>query len=40
MGEALTSFNPMYGQGISLSAGQALALRTTLANPSSDNFTS
>jgi len=32
MGEALTSFNPMYGQGISLSAGQALALRSALAD--------
>jgi len=30
MGEALTSFNPMYGQGISLSAGQARALRSAL----------
>ena len=30
MGEALTSFNPMYGQGISLAAGQALALRGAL----------
>ena len=40
MGEALTSFNPMYGQGISLSAGQALALRTTLANSSSEKFAS
>jgi 2-polyprenyl-6-methoxyphenol hydroxylase-like FAD-dependent oxidoreductase len=27
MGEAMTSFNPMYGQGMSLAAGQALALR-------------
>jgi 2-polyprenyl-6-methoxyphenol hydroxylase-like FAD-dependent oxidoreductase len=32
MGEAMTSFNPMYGQGISLSAAQALALRSVLAN--------
>ncbi|PSL19159.1 FAD-dependent oxidoreductase [Shimia abyssi] len=31
MGEAFTSFNPMYGQGISLSAGQARALRSALA---------
>ena len=30
MGEALTSFNPMYGQGISLSAGQAKALSSAL----------
>ena len=30
LGEAFTSFNPMYGQGISLSAGQALALRDAL----------
>ncbi len=30
MGEAFTSFNPMYGQGISLAAGQALSLRGTL----------
>ena len=37
MGEAMTSFDPMYGQGISLSAAQALALRSTLAeNPDSD----
>jgi len=27
LGEALTSFNPMYGQGMSLAAGQALSLR-------------
>ncbi|MBT6277544.1 MAG: FAD-binding protein [Chromatiales bacterium] len=32
MGEALTSFNPMYGQGISLAAGQALALRNVVAD--------
>ena len=31
MGEAMTSFNPMYGQGISLAAGQALALRDAAA---------
>ena len=30
LGEAFTSFNPMYGQGISLSAGQALSLRAAL----------
>ncbi len=30
MGEAVTSFNPMYGQGISLSAGQAKAMRSAL----------
>lgn len=30
VGEAVTSFNPMYGQGISLAAGQALALRDAL----------
>jgi len=32
MGEALTSFNPMYGQGISLSAGQARALRDAIVD--------
>lgn len=32
MGEASTSFNPMYGQGISLSAGQARALQSALAD--------
>ena len=31
MGEAFTSFNPMYGQGISLAAGQAQALRSAVA---------
>ena len=31
MGEALTSFNPMYGQGMSLAAGQALSLREAMA---------
>jgi flavin-dependent dehydrogenase len=31
MGEAFTSFNPMYGQGISLAAGQARALRSAIA---------
>jgi len=30
LGEALTSFNPMYGQGMSLAAGQALSLRTAV----------
>ena len=30
MGEALTSFNPMYGQGMSLAAGQALSLREAI----------
>ena len=30
LGEAFTSFNPMYGQGISLSAGQALSLKNAL----------
>ena len=40
MGEALTSFNPMYGQGISLSAGQALALRAALLNPSESDLAS
>ena len=30
LGEAFTSFNPMYGQGISLSAGQGLSLRRAL----------
>ena len=39
LGEVFTSFNPMYGQGISLSAGQALSLRRALeqcANRGSD----
>ena len=39
MGEALTSFNPMYGQGISLSAGQARALRAALSE-GTDNLAS
>ena len=30
LGEVFTSFNPMYGQGMSLAAGQALALRQAL----------
>jgi len=30
LGEVFTSFNPMYGQGISLAAGQALSLRKAL----------
>jgi 2-polyprenyl-6-methoxyphenol hydroxylase-like FAD-dependent oxidoreductase len=30
MGESLTSFNPMYGQGMSLAAGQALSLREAI----------
>jgi 2-polyprenyl-6-methoxyphenol hydroxylase-like FAD-dependent oxidoreductase len=30
LGEVFTSFNPMYGQGISLAAGQALSLRRAL----------
>jgi len=30
LGEALTSFNPMYGQGMSLAAGQALSLRAAI----------
>lgn len=30
LGEVFTSFNPMYGQGISLAAGQALSLRQAL----------
>lgn len=30
MGEALASFNPMYGQGMSLAAGQALSLREAI----------
>ena len=38
MGEALTSFNPMYGQGISLCAGQALALRAALARGADDGL--
>jgi 2-polyprenyl-6-methoxyphenol hydroxylase-like FAD-dependent oxidoreductase len=37
MGEAVTSFNPMYGQGISLAAGQALALRAALHDASEAN---
>ena len=40
MGEALTSFNPMYGQGISLSAGQALALRAVLRDTSDGELAS
>ena len=32
MGEALTSFNPMYGQGMSLAAGQALSLREAITH--------
>ena len=31
LGEALTSFNPMYGQGMSLAAGQALSLREAIS---------
>ena len=31
MSEAVTSFNPMYGQGISLSAGQARAMRSGMS---------
>ncbi|MFA9421637.1 MAG: FAD-dependent monooxygenase [Gammaproteobacteria bacterium] len=31
MGEALASFNPMYGQGMSLAAGQALSLRDAIS---------
>jgi 2-polyprenyl-6-methoxyphenol hydroxylase-like FAD-dependent oxidoreductase len=38
MGEALTCFNPMYGQGISLAAGQALSLRTALASGLDDHL--
>jgi hypothetical protein len=30
LGEALASFNPMYGQGMSLAAGQALSLREAI----------
>lgn len=30
LGESLTSFNPMYGQGMSLAAGQALSLREAI----------
>jgi len=30
MGEALASYNPMYGQGMSLAAGQALSLRVAI----------
>ena len=40
MGEAMTSFNPMYGQGISLAAGQALSLRAVLADGQNDDLAS
>lgn len=40
MGEALTSFNPMYGQGISLSAGQALSLRAGLLDTTDGSLAS
>jgi hypothetical protein len=40
MGEAITSFNPMYGQGISLAAGQALSLRAVLADGQNDDLAS
>jgi 2-polyprenyl-6-methoxyphenol hydroxylase-like FAD-dependent oxidoreductase len=32
MGEALASYNPMYGQGMSLAAGQALSLREAIGD--------
>jgi len=38
MGEALTSFNPMYGQGMSLAAGQALALRDVVSSNSQERL--
>lgn len=38
MGEALASFNPMYGQGMSLAAGQALSLRDALSSGLDSNL--
>jgi 2-polyprenyl-6-methoxyphenol hydroxylase-like FAD-dependent oxidoreductase len=37
LGEVFTSFNPMYGQGISLAAGQALSLRRALEKCAESN---
>ena len=37
LGDVFTSFNPMYGQGISLAAAQALSLRCALAACSTRN---
>ena len=38
MGEALASYNPMYGQGMSLAAGQALSLREAIKDGIDDNL--
>jgi len=38
MGEALASFNPMYGQGMSLAAGQALSLRDAITQGLDSNL--
>jgi len=38
MGEALASFNPMYGQGMSLAAGQALSLREAILDGLDSNL--
>jgi hypothetical protein len=38
MGEALASFNPMYGQGMSLAAGQALSLRQAVSDGLDSNL--
>jgi hypothetical protein len=38
MGEALASFNPMYGQGMSLAAGQALSLREAVSEGLDSNL--